>query len=420
MQVSSGQSDLATGVSRTRKVRWMRRLLLFLVVVAVGVPVAIAVAAAPSVTTNAASSVTTSSATLNSSVNPNGESTNVHYEYGTTILYGSSSSTVAIGNGSSAVSAPRSISGLTAGTTYHFRAVATNSVTINGADRTFVAGATPGVSTDTAINVGRSGDAACVGRSQRPRDDVQSSSTGRRRRALDKSTATTSAGSADSSVSVAANIAGLASNDRIYFRISATNSAGPKTGSTRSFVTAKSIAINELKIPRSRFGGSSKITGDLDGSGVSNQTVTVQGHSSRSPRRSPTSRAPAPAARNFAITVRGITANMRVHCGGRQRDVAPQSLQRQPGGREAKEAPSPEVLRASSRPVAPNGLVRIQKRKSNGKWTNVRKGKLKLYTNGRSRYSLSARKATGVYRVQVVPRDGGAHAAGYSRKVRVR
>jgi hypothetical protein len=220
---------------------------------------------------------------------------------------------------------------------------------------------------------------------------------------------------------VAANVAGLASNDRIYFRITANNGAGTRSGSTRSFVTKSSISIGSIKIPRSRYGGSSRITGDLNGSGASNVTVTVQG--TRFPFITPLANlasARTNSKGNFAITVRGITANMRVRIVASGNVTSLRNLYN--GNRVGVKVKKRRRLKFSGvvTPQAPNGLVRIQKRKSNGKWTIVRRGKLKLYTNGRSRYSLSARKAKGLYRVQVVPRDGGAHAAGYSRNVRVR
>ena len=51
-----------------------------------------AFATAPSATTQAASSITTSSATLNSYVNPNGLSTTIYFQYGLTTSYGSTTS----------------------------------------------------------------------------------------------------------------------------------------------------------------------------------------------------------------------------------------------------------------------------------------------------------------------------------------
>ena len=93
--------------------------------------------AAPVATTNAASSIASNSATLNGTVDPNGCSTTVRFGYGRTTSYGSTTANqTKTGNTTQNVAA--NISGLTAGTTYHFRTVATNSAgTRVGSDRTF-------------------------------------------------------------------------------------------------------------------------------------------------------------------------------------------------------------------------------------------------------------------------------------------
>src|SRR5207244_6250856 len=80
----------------------------------------------PTATTNPATGVTQSSATLNGTVNPNGQATSYKYDYGTTIPYASSTTSTNIGAGTTGQSAPFAVSGLSANTTYHYRAVATN------------------------------------------------------------------------------------------------------------------------------------------------------------------------------------------------------------------------------------------------------------------------------------------------------
>jgi len=94
----------------------------------------------PTVVTGAASSVTTTSATLNATVNPNGaEVTKCEFEYGETTAYGKTASCTSLpGSGTSAVAVSASITGLTANITYHFRISATNvGGTNEGADATF-------------------------------------------------------------------------------------------------------------------------------------------------------------------------------------------------------------------------------------------------------------------------------------------
>lgn len=88
--------------------------------------------------TDPATSVTSTSATLNGTVNSNGLTTTYHFEYGTTVSYGSTTPNASTGAGTSDVSVIADISGLDSGTTYHYRIVATNSAgTTHGADRLF-------------------------------------------------------------------------------------------------------------------------------------------------------------------------------------------------------------------------------------------------------------------------------------------
>jgi hypothetical protein len=94
----------------------------------------------PTVVTLAASSVAQTSATLNATVNPNGAKVSeCSLEYGTSNSYGSSAPcTPSPGSGTSPVAVSASVTGLTSGTTYHFRVSATNAGgTSNGSDQTF-------------------------------------------------------------------------------------------------------------------------------------------------------------------------------------------------------------------------------------------------------------------------------------------
>ena len=93
----------------------------------------------PVVATNPATNIAGSSARLNGTVDPHGLTTTVHFEYGTTTSYGhTTASQSKTGDVYQNVSAD--ITGLTAGTVYHFRIVGTNSAgTRYGLDRTFAA-----------------------------------------------------------------------------------------------------------------------------------------------------------------------------------------------------------------------------------------------------------------------------------------
>src|SRR5581483_12397408 len=87
-----------------------------------------------------ASGVTSTTETLNGTVNPEGADANWHFDWGTSTAYGNvaPSSAGDAGSGTSAVSESTAITGLTPSTTYHFRIEATNSAgTSFGSDVTF-------------------------------------------------------------------------------------------------------------------------------------------------------------------------------------------------------------------------------------------------------------------------------------------
>lgn len=95
--------------------------------------------AAPSVTTVAATGVTTGAAVLNGTVNANNISSSISFDYGTTTAYGSSAAaTPATVSGASDTAVSASLTGLIAGQVYHFRVVAvTGGSTVYGLDQSF-------------------------------------------------------------------------------------------------------------------------------------------------------------------------------------------------------------------------------------------------------------------------------------------
>ena len=94
--------------------------------------------APPIASTDPATSVSATGATLNGTVNPNGKSTTAQFEWGTTTGYGNTVSLGTVGSDSVAHSLSTVLSGLTTGQTYHYRITATNADgTTNGADQQF-------------------------------------------------------------------------------------------------------------------------------------------------------------------------------------------------------------------------------------------------------------------------------------------
>jgi hypothetical protein len=111
----------------------------------------------PSAVTEAASGVAQSTATLNASVNPDGETvSDCHFEYGPTDTYGSvAPCEPAPGSGSSAVAVSAPLLGLSPKSPYHFRIVATNAGgTDYGSDRTFETLPNPPVVTSVSPDAG--------------------------------------------------------------------------------------------------------------------------------------------------------------------------------------------------------------------------------------------------------------------------
>lgn len=94
---------------------------------------------APVVSTEPATQITPTSATLHGSAQPNGSETVVWFEWGTTTGYGQSTAPANLGSGDSPVLMNATLTDLSPATTYHYRLVASNAVGISyGSDRTFL------------------------------------------------------------------------------------------------------------------------------------------------------------------------------------------------------------------------------------------------------------------------------------------
>ncbi len=197
----------------------------------------------PSVTTNTATNVSSTSATLNGNVNPNGLSTTVRFEYGTTVGYGSAiTATPSPVSGASAVSVSAALTGLSPNTLYHYRVVGTNSAgTATGANQTFTtsaAGSAPTVITNTVTNV--SINSATLNGMVTPNG---LSTTVKFQYGLTTSygsdiTAAPSPVTGNTAVSVSAGLTGLAPNTLYHYRITGTNSAGTTNGADQTFTTS--------------------------------------------------------------------------------------------------------------------------------------------------------------------------------------
>ncbi|MGN6870995.1 MAG: hypothetical protein ACTHMY_21590 [Solirubrobacteraceae bacterium] len=87
--------------------------------------------------TGGASGISTSTATVSGTVNPEGAAVKVHFDFGTTTAYGQSTPVQTLGVGNAPAAFNAALNGLPAGTTVHYRAVASSDFgTFAGADQT--------------------------------------------------------------------------------------------------------------------------------------------------------------------------------------------------------------------------------------------------------------------------------------------
>ncbi len=192
----------------------------------------------PSVSGTSAGSVTTSGATISGDVTPNRLATTYLVEYGATTSYGSQTTAVSAGSGSSAVAASVPMSGLASSTTYHARLVATSAGgTTNGPDLTFTTGdLPPTVSGTSAGSVTASG--ATISGSVNPNRvattyRVEYGPTA----SYGSQTTGVSAGAGSAAVAVSVPVTGLASSTSYHARLVAVSAGGTTNGPDLTFTT---------------------------------------------------------------------------------------------------------------------------------------------------------------------------------------
>jgi hypothetical protein len=214
----------------------------------------------PDATTEAASSITDTGATINGSVNPEGVATTYQFEYGTSESYGSVSpfSPGSAGSGSTSQSLEAALAGLTPSTLYHYRISATNeNGTVYGADHAFRTTGAPTIDGESATNVGQ----------REARIEAQINPSGfdthyEVQYGLTSSYGSTSAsvdiGSENTDQGTSVELTGLHVGSTYHYRIVASNSKGaPVDGPDETFTTIALIQIEEETIS---LAGSSSVT----------------------------------------------------------------------------------------------------------------------------------------------------------------
>ena len=195
--------------------------------------------AAPTAATLSATSVGATEATLNGNVTPNGLATTAWFEWGTdpSMTTYSSTPTQSAGSGTTSQLTSFPLSGLSTGTTYHFRVAASNgSGTTRGSVSSFTPGAAPTAATLSATSVGAT--EATLNGNVTPNGlattawfewGTDPSMT------TYSSTPTQSAGSGTTSQLTSFPLSGLSTGTTYHFRVAASNGSGTTRGSVSSF-----------------------------------------------------------------------------------------------------------------------------------------------------------------------------------------
>ncbi len=195
-----------------------------------------------SVVTGAATSITSTSATLNGTVNPGGTIQTCHYAYGTSSVLAGATSTASFNtsNVSTPVSEPVSVTGLTPNTTYYFELICTNG---SGAILNFFTSSTGAVVTQEATSI--TSTSATLNGTVNPGGVAQTCSYGYGTSSVLAGatfTATFVTSTVSTAISEPVTITGLTSGTTYYFEFECTNG----NGGILSFVAGTASQITQI------------------------------------------------------------------------------------------------------------------------------------------------------------------------------
>jgi hypothetical protein len=267
----------------------------------------------PAAVTGGASNVTSSSATLSGTVDPSGRPTTSFFEYGTSTSYGHKTSVANDGLGTDPVGVSATVTGLSAGHTYHFRLVATSDAgTSHGADQSFVASSPPSVTPRGASSVADT--SATLNAYVNPRglattvyfDYGTSSGYGAK-------TSAKSAGSGTSTTGVSIGVTGLARGTTYHIRVVAVNAAGTSVGVDQTFRTAGPPA-SQTGAAASVSNTSATLTGAVDPNGHSTNWTFEYGATTSYGAKTATQNAGSnPGARSVSAPIGNLTPGTLYH-----------------------------------------------------------------------------------------------------------
>jgi hypothetical protein len=378
-------------------------------------------AAAPVVTTEAPRDVGRDRATLVATVDPAGESVDVRFDYGTTTAYGvQSASRTVSGTGPREVAI--TVTGLTAGTTYHVRARAGE---VLGADRTFRTEANPappGVSTGSARDI--TDTAATVSARVDPnRADTTVRFEYGTTRSFGSATATQRV-TGDGGRTVTARLERLRPGTLYFWRVVTQNAAGVVRGATRSFRTGRGLTGVEASAPRvAVWGETVTIAARARGAAVSGVQLALEtqehpftgvfGQRGAAVATAGDGRAA------FTLPVfRSIRARVTTRPPGLTSPIVEVLVRPKVGLRLARTEGRRLRFTGTVWPRLDGARVSVQRRTASGRWAPVVRGALEPLGADRSRYALEAglpRRAS-VWRAVVVPPADRGYVRGLSRE----
>ena len=395
---------------------------------AVAAPAALA-AGEPVATTGNATAIAPTSATLNGTVNPEGQATTYYFEYGTTSSYGSQTAMTAAGAGSADLKVLGQVTSLASNTTYHYRLVATNaSGTTLGSDVSFktpkppVPAATTGHANDiTQTSATLAGTVNPEGQATTYVFQYGTST------AYGNQTPAASAGSGTKAVAASAALGGLVANTTYHYRLVATSVNGTTNGHDVSFKTARPPAGITLGAPSATitFGQLTSLSGRVLPPLPSHPTVTLQSAPSAGGPWADAGVASASAsngAYTFSRLAPSANTYYRALSDGATSATVLVSVRFRVGifvGRLHPPRGTKVRFRGHVGPGHNGRLALVQWLGPRGHWNTIGRARLRGAAGGLSFYSLRVPiERSGRYRVVV--RADSTHARGVSATVRIR
>ena len=375
--------------------------------------------------------MTTGSAVVNGTVDPNGEATRYWVEYGTTSAYGVKSSEQVTGTGTDPVDVKVPLTGLTRTTTYHYRVVAENtsgqSAGVDRSLRTASPAAAPSIASRATTGVNAPGATLKAGVNPRGlattvRFEYGTSTS------YGSSTPDQAIGAGAPPPSVKAAIAGLKPGTRYNYRT---------VRHGRGHRALRQPHVHDFERPHRRRhhaldgppdlglgddGHRHRLRRGVDAGRAGEAGVPVHRrlHADRDRQRQQWRLVHA----DRAAAVRHLAAAGGHAHVGRRHLARRHGLGRGQGGHE--DAPAERPPRPGSRVRrgrrSPPGSVSLQRQSRSGKWMYVKRARISALAGGRSRYRFSAvarRSRAMNYRVVVLARNGGANVPGNSRTITI-